>query len=156
MRHVTYQNKKADRLGSLIFILVGSIFIVISLLLINSNNKFAENATPVTGIIEDIYSYRDSDGDKHHDVTVYFELEDQVIHTDLNYYSSNMREGDTIELLYSNSNPYDVKAPNEKYFLLIFTVMGSISVLTGIKIELPSKSKRRTVVDYYGDEYTLR
>lgn len=61
-----------------IFAVVGAIVIVMGIATTISGMRFKETAEEITGIISEIDSYRDSDGDRHYSVFVNYTIPKMV------------------------------------------------------------------------------
>lgn len=110
-----------------LFLLIGGIFWTISGL------KFKKNAVSIPAVITDIESYRDSDGDTHHNVYVSYSYEGkQYDDIPLSEYSSSMYIGKEISLLCDPDHPGRVQTNFGIYFgsgMLLF--MGTVFFLVG-------------------------
>lgn len=89
-----------------IFGLVGIGLLIGGISWMKSGLDFKQNAVEVTAEISDIESYRDSDGDTHHNVFINYEFDGET-YTDmpLNEYNSNMYIGKEITILCRPDQP---------------------------------------------------
>lgn len=117
-----------------IFGIVGVILIIASVCVTVSGMKFDEIAEEITGIIADIESYRDSDGDRHHRVYVDYSYEGREYEgVKINSYTSSMYEGKEITLKVDPENPRRVSTPHSNMIAgIILAVMGVVFALIGI------------------------
>ena len=134
-----------------IFALIGVIFILIGGIWLGSNLKFQEEAVSVSAEIVEIDTYRDSDGDRHHNVYVTYD-HDGITYENvrLGEYSSSMYEGKEIEILCDPQNPGRIKTGLGIYMGgAIFGFMGLTFVLIGIiplLVSLNGKKKMRKLM----------
>ena len=108
----------------LIFLGVGGIFVIPNLL----NN---ENKIETTGIISEMTSYRDHDGDTHYNVFVTYEVNGEKIESELNGYMSGFYEGKEIEIYYDKNNPIKIGTKGLDAVMLLFPGMGLLFFLIG-------------------------
>lgn len=113
-----------------IFVTIGSVFFIIGILICIGNLNY-ENTTQTVGVISEIKTRTDSDGDIYRRVYVKYEADGTEYETELDGYSSSYYEGKEIEIYYDNDNPYDVGVKSFDYLLLIFPGMGLIFLLIG-------------------------
>lgn len=137
-----------------IFSLIGLAIIIFGINIIIANNEFMKTAELTEGIITDIESYRDSDGDRHYIVYVQYEVEGRSYEDSSRFYSSNMRKGDDIKVYYNPERPSDFKVTGETTFNTIFPIaFGGIFFIIGMCIMLPPiiKTKMQNKVKQYGE-----
>ncbi len=121
---------------STVFSTVGILMLVGGLLLLISDIQFKERAVEIPGVITDIMSYRDSDGDKHHSVSVTYQYGGKVYEdVEIGSYSSSMYEGKEITLLCDPDRPGKVQV-SSMYLTgaLILMCMGVIFAAVGISL----------------------
>ncbi|WP_167954847.1 DUF3592 domain-containing protein [Anaerosporobacter faecicola] len=118
--------ERGRKSGNFVVRLIGIIFLLIGLGLCAGGiiagvftAKFINNADSVIATITDIDSYRDSDGDRNHDVFVTYEVDGQTYDAELNSYSSSWHIGKEIKLYYDPENPYDVRSKSMAYLVTI-------------------------------------
>lgn len=101
--------------------------------------KFYKNAIETTGMISQIETTRDSDGDTHHTVYVSYTVDGILYESiQLPYYVTGMYEGDAITLYYTPENPKHVETKTGSMFeIIIFTVMGIIFTAIGVGFMIP-------------------
>lgn len=99
----------------------------------NNNKKFAETAVPVTAVISEIESYRDSDGDRHHSAYVTYEFGGNIYEdVSLGYYSSGMYVGKNVDILCNPNAPYDIQSPEgAKFGTWMSFGMGAVFAIVG-------------------------
>lgn len=120
----------------------GMIFLVKSI-------QFHEKAVEITAVISEIETYRDSDGDRRHNVYVDYVYEGEVYQdVYLHEYNSSMYEGKEITLLCDPDNPGKVDTPMGGYFtggLLIFmgVIFGAIGIIPPIVTGNKTKMQKR-------------
>lgn len=93
--------------GSLwIFGLIGFLFFIIGVVWLVWGIRFTMNAEEVYGVISDITSYRDSDGDRHYKAYVDYEFDGESYYdVALQSYSGSMKLGKEIKILVNPKNP---------------------------------------------------
>lgn len=117
-----------------IFFFVGAIFVAIAIIFNNYNSK--KEKIEVTGIISRIgdynYHHYDNDDDETPDVYVEYVVDGETREAKLNYYSSTMREGDSIDIYYEKGNPSKIGSESgDMLFVYIFGGMGSLFAILG-------------------------
>ena len=109
----------------LIFLGVGGIFVIPNLL--NNDNK-----VETTGIISEMTSYRDHDGDTHYNVFVTYEVDGKELESELNGYMTGFYEGKEIEIYYDKNNPRKIGTKGLDTVMLIFPGIGLIFIIIGV------------------------
>ena len=121
---------KVENLIWIIFTSIGAIFILIGIILgVNILNY--ENKIDTKGIITNITSYRDFDGDINHEVYVTYNVDEKEYKSRLSSYSSNFYEGKEIEIYYDKDNPNEIGIKSLDLLFLIFPGVGLIFVILG-------------------------
>ncbi len=125
---------KAVSIVFCIFVIVGTLLVGIGIILLLSGGRFRQRAVEVDAVINEIQSYRDSDGDYCHRVYVnytYGGKEYENIY--LSEYSSNMYEGKEITLLVDPDDPAKISTGFVTIFVgAMFAGMGVIFGLIGM------------------------
>lgn len=133
---------------SLIFGIVGLSLLISGIAVMRSSLRFQSTAVEVTGVITDITSYRDSDGDLEHEVLVSYSYGGQDFqNARINFYSSNMYVGKEIKLSVDPSNPGHMTSKSGDtiaYIMLIgmgllFTIIGVVPLITMLVRRISSK-----------------
>lgn len=136
-----------------IFVLVGVALLVGGAFAWIYSRKFQETAVEVTAVITDIDSYRDSDGDRHHNVYVEYGFNGrQYRDVRLNFYNSGMYEGKEIAILCDPDNPGHIEAKGGLTFLyallmgmgILFAVIGAIPAAVTVKNTFNEKKIRNS------------
>ena len=111
-----------------IFIIVGLCFLAGGIIVMTLNQHFREKAVEITAEITDIQTYRDSDGDREHEVYVRYSYGDRTYEgVRLNFYSSNMYEGKEISVLCDPEDPRHIESAGGMAVLsLVFMIVGII------------------------------
>lgn len=126
----------------LAFILVGAFFIVLGIIIGNSQKKFMETAVSTEAVITKITEHR-SGGEKKYRPYITYSV-DGVTYSDvrLGYYKRGMDEGDVIEIYYDPENPEDFIAGHASNLMpAILCIVGGVCILFGIAgIFLKSKN----------------
>ena len=91
---------------------------------------FKKNGISVQGVISDIESISDGE-DTSHEVYVTFTAKGKEYTFKSHYYSSNMKRGDSVPVLYMPDNPEKAMVANGRSGVLIIIVFGLILVLCG-------------------------
>lgn len=100
--------KSAPKGTLLIFGLVGLLFFLIGVVWLFFGIRFTMKAEEVYGVISDVTSYRDSDGDRHYTAYVDYEFDgDYYYDVKLSSYSGSMKVGKEVKLLVNPENPGD-------------------------------------------------
>ncbi len=100
------KKKSAPKGTLLIFGLIGLVFFLIGVVWLILGIRFVSNAEEVYGVISDITSYRDSDGDRHYTAYVDYEFDGEYYHdVALSSYSSSMRVGKEVKVLVDPEDP---------------------------------------------------
>lgn len=117
-----------------IFGIVGIILLVVCFFITKSNIEFEKKAVTITGVITDIDTYRDSDGDKHYVAYANYSYEGKKYeNVRLSYSSSSMRVRQSITLKIDPDDPYIVKTEGESIFAsILLGAMGLAFSLLGI------------------------
>ncbi len=132
-----------------VFALVGVILISVGIGIFASNKKFEATAETTTAVITDIETYyKRSGGEKkrYRDVYVQYEVDGKVYDRELNYYSSGMYTGQTIEIMYNPENPAEIRSGNSLLMLLILCGMGVVFAAIGVPftaISIKGGAKKR-------------
>ncbi|MBQ9119384.1 MAG: hypothetical protein IJY09_04905 [Lachnospiraceae bacterium] len=138
----------ADKMVGLIFALVGIIFLAVGVLINTTTKRFAENADKTKALISDISTYRDSDGDRWHDVTVTYVKDGKEYEVELSDYNSSMREGDMIEILLDGNRAMSADGAGKGAGIAI--VVGGLTAGIGIALMVASgmrKRKKRKIIE---------
>jgi len=107
------------------FALFGLVFIVIGCIWLQNERAFFASAEPVQGEIVSFVSH--GDGDLH--PIVRYTVSDSVYETEINFYSSSMRTGDTMTVYYDAQASQSAKVLF--YFGSIFMGIGGLFFLIG-------------------------
>lgn len=130
----------------IIFALVGILLLVFGAIFTVNSIRFRQTAVEVTATITDIDTYRDSDGDTHHNVYVSYYYDDSFYDfIPLNSYTSRMYEGKKITILCSPDNPAHIQSPADLYIVLSILGILGISFLAIGTIPLIAMNKRQKV-----------
>jgi len=132
---------------------VGIVVIIIAIMHGIYIANFRETAMETTAVITEIHTYSerhyDSDHDTvYHDVYVAFEIDDKEYAGKLNSYSSGMKEGGKVQILYAPENPNNFRYSKKYYMVTVsFIFFGTIFALIGIIPLVQSASKKRLIQD---------
>ena len=122
-----------DFILGLVFSIIGSVFVIVAVCFAVFQVQFEKNAVETSAVITRIESYRDGQGDSHHNVCISYEADGQTYEAVLESYVSSWYEGKTIEVLVSRDNPGEVRAAATSWlFVLIFGLVGFIFAVIGI------------------------
>ena len=129
----------ADKMVGIIFAAIGIFFVIVSIAMSGMTKRFAERADKIMATISDIETYRDSDGDRHHRVTVTYVKDGEWHEVKLSNYNSSMDEGDEIEILVDGTRAISASGTSSG-----FAIMGAVGALfAGIGIALAASSVLR-------------
>ena len=128
-----------------IFLVVGAIFTVVGIAMALADFSFRERAEEITAEITIISSYRDTDGDRRHNVYVTYQYDGRVYEDiELNFYRSGMYEGQEIPLLCDPENPGHVKSPGGMLLLeMVFLLIGILFMGIALVFIAVSRNKAR-------------
>lgn len=114
----------------IIFTVIGIVFVLIGgIICLNIFNY--ENKIETVGIITQISSYRDSDGDINYEVYVSYNVNGKEYESRLNSYSSSFYEGKEINIYYDKDNPNNIGVKSLDLLFLIFPGLGLIFIILG-------------------------
>lgn len=141
-------------LMGIIYAIVGIIFLIVGITISVHNNNFLKNAQQTNAVISQIEKeyYNDSDGERKtkHSVCVKYEINGRQYEELLDYYSSDMREGDTIIINYSPDDPSKIITNmGSKILGFVIIPLGSIFALLGfilIMKKIHSDQKRNKLI----------
>lgn len=137
---------KAEYMLWIIFSLAGVVFLIVGATLIFANNSDVEDRVFVTGVITEISSYRDNDGERKQNVYVSYDVDGRRYESKLNAYSSSFKEGKEIEIYYDRNNPTKIGTNVTDILLFVFPAMGLLLVViggTGIYKKIKKKQDNR-------------
>ena len=128
-----------------IFLVVGAIFSAVGITMALADSGFMERAEEITAEITIISSYRDTDGDRRHNVYVTYQYDGRVYEDiELNFYRSGMYEGQEIPLLCDPENPGHVKSPGGMLLLeMVFLLIGILFMGIALVFIAVSRNKAR-------------
>lgn len=109
-------------------VLMGIIFIIVTVVVSTTGKKSIENYLPVQATIKEIRYVGDN-----HKPYVEYEVDGQTYHSELNFYSSSMYEGQKIEILYNPDMPSQTASEDAfKIIGFVFGLIGGIFLIAGI------------------------
>lgn len=140
-------SKFTEWFGSILFAIVGAIFIVAGLNIFISSIEFKKVAVEGTAIITNIQEYRDSDGDISYKVFVKYTVDGTEYNKQLNVYSIDMTVGKEIVIYYNPASPTVIQTSGQDSIGLIFAGIGLLTFVIGsimmiIKIKRITNKKR--------------
>ncbi len=139
---------KRSRIENLIWIIfagVGLIFTIIGIIIVSNIFNY-ENKIDTKGVIKEISSYRNSNGNRNHDIYVSYNIDGKEYESRLNSYSSDFYEGKEIDIYYDKDDPNKIGVKSLDLIFLIFPVIGLIFLViggTGILVKLNKKKLER-------------
>ena len=124
---------RVESIVGLVFLLCGMGIMGLGHMIDKNNKEFAETAVPVTAVISEIESYRDSDGDRHHRTYVTYEFDGKMYeNVSLGYYSSGMYIGKQEDILCNPDAPHEIQSPKgNKFGFWISLIMGNVFAIVG-------------------------
>lgn len=123
---------------SIIFIIIGAVFCLISIIGLNHNNNFKSNSVKLTATITGIDRHMDN-----HDVYVTYNFEGQEFKEPLHFYSSGMRVGQETTIYVDPKSPNRIQSKGMSILWIFFFSMGAVFLVSGIIIFLLIKKKKR-------------
>lgn len=135
---------KRSRIENLIWIIfagVGLIFTIIGIIIVSNIFNY-KNKIDTKGVITEISSYRNSNGNRNHNVYVSYNIDGKEYESRLNSYSSDFYEWKEIDIYYDKDNPNKIGVKSLDLIFLIFPVIGLIFLViggTGILVKLNKK-----------------
>jgi hypothetical protein len=134
-----------------IFLVVGAIFTVVGIAMALADFSFRERTEEITAEITIISSYRDTDGDRRHNVYVTYQYGGRIYEDiELNFYRSGMYEGQEISLLCDPENPGHVKSPGGMLLLkMVFLLIGILFMgiaLVFMAVSLTKAHRRKKIL----------
>ena len=141
-------------LMGIIYAIVGIIFLIVGITISVHNNNFLMNAQQTNAVISRIEKeyYYDSDGERKakHSAWVKYEINGRQYEELLDYYSSDMHEGDTIIINYSPDDPSKIITNmGSKILGFVIIPLGSIFALLGLILimkKIHSDQKRNKLI----------
>ena len=132
-----------DYLAGIIFVIVGVIFLNVSLIFNYKDNEFIKKSAKVVGVIEDINIDYGFDDDTYDIYISYKDLNGEYHRGKSNYSSNTMRIGDRVDVYYDINNPSSFIIKPNDYFNYIFFGMSSLFILLGgLLIVIPIIKKK--------------
>lgn len=150
--------KKNIKVGGAVEFICGGVFFFVGLCMLLggvaafiSNQNFKQSAREIEGIITEINTHYDSDGDSHHDVWVTYSVDGREYTEEISFYSSSMFEGKPIEILVDNMYPTRIRSTSGSLFVvLILGGMGLVFALVGggtLLVPLRRRAKVKKVIE---------
>lgn len=142
-----------------VFLICGIGMLAFGMFLYSNNQEKADSLVTVTGVISDIETYKDSDGDRSHRVYVSYDFEgNSYKDVAIGYYSSAMKIGNDIELLCDPENPGDISSVSGMIFMyavigilgVVFTVVGAAVAFMPFKAVIKEKKIMKKSISLYG------
>ena len=133
-----------DFILGLVFSIIGSVFVIVAVCFAVFQVQFEKGAEETNAVITRIESYRDGQGDSHHNVYISYEADGQTYEAVLESYVSSWYEGKTIEVLVSRDNPREIRAAATSWlFVLIFGPVGFIFAVIAIIMSVLYARKKK-------------
>ena len=111
-----------------IFLFIGIIFLIISAVFLEVNKSHAENYIPTEAVISEIRISSDSS-----DAYATYVVDGKKLKAKLDVYSSDMYEGQQIEIYYDPDDPYDVTyLEGMRIFTTVFSIIGAVLTVIGL------------------------
>lgn len=112
--------------------IVGLLFVVFGI--IAETRPKAEHLS-VDGMIDRIETYTDEQGEEQAKVFVSYTDKSGTRHKNIEYpsYSSSMKEGKTVEVLYDADSPEEIFAPGGEFMAYIFIAIGAVAMVVAIR-----------------------
>lgn len=136
-----------------IFAIVGTVLLAGAVMVYISDQKFMAEAEEISGVIDTIETYRDSDHETHHRAYVNYTYNGQQYNkVRVNFYNSSMYEGKEITLYCDPQYPERVVVQGANFFAVVilslmgalFLCMGVIPIVNFIRVRAKKKKVRET------------
>lgn len=141
--------KKSEPMGGyIVFTLIGLLFLTIGIVLLIHTSHTMSDAVEVSGVIRDITTYTEADGDVGHKVYVDYEYEGENYYNKfLPSYFFNMQPGKSIDLLIDPDDPNQPDTIGNMVGIIIWIVVGALVTCVGIvpyikKAQRKAKAKK--------------
>lgn len=122
---------KQLKLVGVVLLVVGLLIGVVGPILVKKAEVKEEDRVYTTATITRIEVYG-MDDDETHDVYVEYRVGGEKIENELNYYTSSMREGDTIEIYYDKNNVNRIGSKGGDNLFILFPILGGIAAIIGL------------------------
>lgn len=124
------------------FLVIGLIFLIVGIIICINTFDYTDKIE-TTGVITEITSYRNRDGDTIHNVYVKYEINGKQYESKLNSYSSNFYEGKEIKIYYEKDNIGNIGVKSLDLMSLMFPGFGIIfSSIGGISLFVQLRKKK--------------
>lgn len=134
-----------------IFTIVGAIVIAVGVVSNISSKEFMENAVSANAIIEEIEVDEHGDETDHYVFVTYEYDGNEYNRVQLNYYSSDMYEGQEIEIYFNPDDPRDVRTSEGELFFAIFPIaFGCLFIAIGLPMiiyKIHKKNKKTRLIE---------
>lgn len=135
------KKNNSEKLIWVSFFVAGLIFFLIGAFLSTEIFNY-ENKIDTTGIITDIESYRDIDGDVDYDVYVSYNVDGREYESKLNSYSATFYKGKEVNIYYNKEDPNKIGMKSMDFLFLIFPGIG-LAFMIGGGFNLLSKNNQK-------------
>ena len=117
-----------------LFAIIGAVLLISAVMVCISDRKFMASAEEISGVVDTIETYRNSDNETNHRVFVNYTYNGQQYNrARVNFYSSSMYEGKEITLYCDPQHPERVVVHGAGIFgFIILFFMGIIFLCIGI------------------------
>ena len=136
-----------------VFTFIGLTFFIVGSLLLKFELDFKARAVEAQAVITNIRSgirHTSSGGETAYDVTVEFTVDGRVYSGPLGYYSSGMREGQSVTVRYDRDDPRNFHSAT--YFLpLLFMSLGAFFAVIGLAFVTAYYKKKRKIAGLIAD-----
>lgn len=137
------KENKLENLVWSIFAIIGTIFIVIGIFVSFQVLKKGDKIETM-GVITQISSYRQTNGDRGHEVYVSYMVNGEEYESKLNSYSSSFYEGKEIDIYYHKNNPHEIGSSSLDFLVLLFPGIGFIfAIIGGIGLFVKMNKKKK-------------
>ena len=129
----------------LVFAVAGALFMGLGITISMSYKNFVKVAGFTQAEITDISVKRDSDGDKHYDVWISYEVDGKTYENKSDSYNISMKRGQSIGVYYDKNDPYIIKSEQKGFAVeYVFIAIGAVLFLIGVIVPLISILKGST------------
>ena len=147
-----------------LFAIIGAVLLISAVMVFVSDRKFMAEAEEISGVVDTIETYRNSDNETNHRVFVNYTYNGQQYNrVRVNFYSSSMYEGKEITLYCDPQHPERVVVQGAGLFGFIvlffmgilFLCMGILPIVKSVRGKARKKKVRETGRTLYATVYEI-
>ena len=130
-------NRKIYKFVAIIFIIIGIVVAIASSIIINITTVPKEDRVYVYAVIKKIEEYGIDEEDLTHEVYVEYYINNKKYTEELNYYSSNMYEGQELKIYYDKNNVKRISTDSADKVTILFIVAPIVFSIIGLCLYIP-------------------